>query len=73
MWNKTLYLLSFGLEGETTCGFISLFSNGAVCGALVGCVVGFKSLPEDLLQFPHRDWLDKQVDNFLETIGLKEQ
>ena len=46
------------------------YSNGAVCGALAGCVVGFKALPEDLLQFPHRDWLDQQVDTFLTTVGL---
>ena len=46
-------------------------SNGAVCGALVGCALGFKALPEDLLLFPHRSWLDEQVDKFLTTIGLK--
>ena len=50
----------------------SACSNAAVCGALTGCVVGFKSLPEDLLQFPHRAWLDQQVDSFLNTIGLKD-
>ena len=50
-----------------------MYSNGAVCGALTGCVVGFKALPEDLLQFPHRIWLDQQVDKFLSTIGLKDQ
>ena len=49
---------------------VILCSNGAVCGGLAGCVVGFKALPEDLLQFPHRTWLDQQVDNFLTTIGL---
>lgn len=47
-------------------------SNGAVCGALMGCKFGFKALPDDLLQFPHRQWLDDQVEKFLKTIGLQE-
>ena len=45
-------------------------SNAAVCGALMGCKLGFKSLPEDLLQFKHREWLDKKVDDFLKITGL---
>lgn len=47
-------------------------TNGAVCGALLGCVVGFSALPEDLLAFPHREWLDAQVEKFLQVIGLGE-
>lgn len=45
-------------------------SNASVCGALMGCKLGFKALPEDLLQFEHREWLDKKVDTFLRTTGL---
>lgn len=45
-------------------------TNGAVAGALMGCKFGFKKLPEDLLNFPHRKWLDKKIEKFLVTIGL---
>ena len=47
-----------------------LFSNGSVCGAMLGCKLGFSALPEDLLKFPNREWLDKQVSLFLKSIGL---
>ena len=47
-----------------------LLSNGAVAGALMGCKFGFKKLPEDLLNFPHRKWLDRKIQQFLVTIGL---
>jgi len=47
-------------------------SNGSVCGALMGCKFGFKALPQDLLQFPYRQWLDAQVNTFLRTIGLQD-
>ena len=47
-----------------------LLSNGAVAGALMGCKFGFKKLPEDLLNFPHRKWLDHKIQQFLVTIGL---
>ena len=36
-------------------------SNGAVCGALMGCKFGYSGLPEGLLAFQHRAWLDTQV------------
>lgn len=42
-----------------------------MCGALLGCKVGFSGLPDDLLQFKHRQWLDNQVDQFLAVLGLK--
>lgn len=47
-------------------------SNGAVCGALMGCKLGYKCLPQDLLQFVHRQWLDDKVTAFLTTIGLQD-
>ena len=45
-------------------------SNGAVCGALMGCKFGFKGLPQDLLQFKHRQWLDDKVQSFLKMMDL---
>ena len=39
-------------------------SNGAVCGALMGCKFGYSGLPEGLLAFHHRAWLDTQVYNY---------
>ena len=51
--------------------FFLYYSNGAVCGALLGCKVGFSALPDDLLQLKHRQWLDDQVDQFLTVVGLK--
>ena len=50
-----------------------LLSNGAVAGALMGCKFGFKKLPEDLLNFPHRKWLDRKIQQFLVTIGLADE
>ena len=52
---------------------VIFLSNGAVAGAMMGCKFGFKKLPEDLLQFPHRKWLDRKVHQFLVTIGLTDQ
>jgi hypothetical protein len=37
---------------------------------MMGCKLGFKALPEDLLKFPNREWLDKKVEAFLKTVGL---
>ena len=52
------------------CLLLLVCSNGAVCGALMGCKLGFKALPQDLLQFKNRQWLDERVDSFLRLIGL---
>ena len=49
---------------------IPSFSNGAVFGALLGCKLGFTALPQDLLKFTNRLWLDNQVEKLLKTIGL---
>ena len=56
-----------------TCKDVMFLSNGAVAGAMMGCKFGFKKLPVDLLQFPHRSWLDRKVHQFLVTIGLADQ
>ena len=38
----------------------------------MGCKLGYKCLPQDLLQFVHRQWLDDKVTAFLTTIGLQD-
>jgi ADP-ribosylglycohydrolase len=49
-------------------------SNCAVCGALLGCKVGYKALPIERLQkMPHIQWLDNYVTSFLHLIGLADE
>lgn len=49
------------------------FSNCAVCGALLGCKIGYKALPIERLQkMPHIRWLDNYVSRFLDMIDLGE-
>eukprot|EP01105_Mastigella_eilhardi_P009492 TRINITY_DN2240_c0_g1_i1.p1 TRINITY_DN2240_c0_g1~~TRINITY_DN2240_c0_g1_i1.p1 ORF type:complete len:284 (-),score=51.23 TRINITY_DN2240_c0_g1_i1:99-908(-) len=44
-------------------------TNAAVAGALVGCRLGYSSLPKDmLLALPHKAWLDKKVAAFLSAV-----
>ena len=46
-------------------------TNGAVCGAVIGCKIGYSNLPHDWLQkMPHIKWLDEKVEQFLNCIGL---
>ena len=46
-------------------------TNGAVCGAVIGCKIGYSNLPHDWLEkMPHIKWLDGKVDQFLNCIGL---
>ncbi|KAI6657941.1 ADPribosylglycohydrolase superfamily protein [Oopsacas minuta] len=46
-------------------------TNGAVCGAVIGCKIGYDNLPHDWIQkMPHIKWLDDKVDMFLNCIGL---
>jgi hypothetical protein len=46
-----------------------MFSNGAVCGALLGCRLGFSQLPKDWLAvMPHKKWLDKKVVQFIHLL-----
>ncbi|XP_065827930.1 ADP-ribosylarginine hydrolase Tri1-like [Oscarella lobularis] len=48
-------------------------TNAAVCGALLGCKLGYKSLPaERLAKMPHVEWLEEKVTQFLTLIGLTE-
>ena len=47
-------------------------TNGSVCGALIGCMIGYEALPKDMLTFPYKEWLDKQVDDFLRIFGYIE-
>ena len=58
------------IESVDMCVSCVVPSNGAVCGALMGCKFGFKALPQDLLQFKHRQWLDDRVDSLLRLMGL---
>ncbi|XP_062506783.1 ADP-ribosylarginine hydrolase Tri1-like [Corticium candelabrum] len=48
-------------------------SNCAVCGALLGCKLGYNALPIERLQMmPHIRWLDDHVARFLDLVGLSE-
>ncbi|KAJ3039501.1 hypothetical protein HDV00_012181 [Rhizophlyctis rosea] len=48
-------------------------TNGAVAGALMGCLVGYSGLPKEWLQgLIHHDWLMKKVDAALELMGVLE-
>ena len=44
------------IESVDMCVSCVVPSNGAVLGALMGCKFGFKALPQDLLQFKHRQY-----------------
>jgi len=46
-------------------------TNGAVCGALLGCKMGYSELPQDWLgALPNKAWLDKKVVKLLEMMKL---
>ncbi|XP_078679053.1 uncharacterized protein LOC144914764 [Branchiostoma floridae x Branchiostoma belcheri] len=45
-------------------------TNAAVAGALLGCKLGMKSLPETWLKMPHKNWLDRQISKYLHAVGL---
>jgi ADP-ribosylglycohydrolase len=37
-------------------------TNGAVAGALLGCKLGVKKIPQSwVMGFCYKDWLDKQI------------
>jgi len=45
-------------------------TNGAVCGALLGCKLGYSQLPKDwLASLLHKTWLDRKVIAFLKFNG----
>ncbi|XP_078596431.1 uncharacterized protein LOC144873213 [Branchiostoma floridae x Branchiostoma japonicum] len=47
-------------------------TNAAVAGALLGCRLGRKSLPESwVMKMPHKDWLNWQIKKYLRAVGLK--
>lgn len=47
-------------------------SNGAVAGAVLGSLLGFSALPQDLLLgLPHKDWLQSKVDYLLRLMQPK--
>ena len=44
-------------------------TNGAVCGALMGCRIGYNALPQAWLQaLPHRAWAEARVGRFLKAV-----
>ena len=41
-------------------------TNAAIAGAVIGAYVGYSCLPKDWINgTPHKAWLDKKIDNFL--------
>jgi ADP-ribosylglycohydrolase len=41
-------------------------TNAAITGAVIGAYVGYSCLPQDWINgTPHKAWLDKKIDNFL--------
>ncbi|KAF2077295.1 hypothetical protein CYY_001420 [Polysphondylium violaceum] len=43
--------------------------NGFVCGAMLGCKIGFSQLPKDwLAMLPFKEWLDQKVIRFIDLI-----
>eukprot|EP01133_Synstelium_polycarpum_P011484 gene11484-13389_t len=43
--------------------------NAYICGALLGCKLGYSYLPKDWLQaLPHKDWLDLKVAKLIDFI-----
>jgi ADP-ribosylglycohydrolase len=41
-------------------------TNSAVAGAILGAFIGYQNLPQDWLEkLPHREWLEKKVDEFI--------
>ncbi|XP_028414475.1 ADP-ribose glycohydrolase ARH3-like [Dendronephthya gigantea] len=47
-------------------------TNCAVAGALLGCKVGFKKLPESWVNgLYNREWLEKEIKRYFEILALK--
>lgn len=47
-------------------------TNGAVCGAMLGCKIGYANLPQDwIAAMPNKEWLDKKVAQFIKTVIKK--
>jgi len=46
-------------------------TNGAVCGAVLGCKLGYSGLPKQwVAAMPHKKWLDKKVVALLKLMGV---
>ncbi|GAM23050.1 hypothetical protein SAMD00019534_062250 [Acytostelium subglobosum LB1] len=46
-------------------------TNGAVCGAMIGCKIGYSQLPKDMLDaLPNKKWLDNLVVQFINKVVL---
>ena len=47
-------------------------TNGAVCGALLGCRLGWSQLPQEwVAQLPHAGWLEAHVQKLTYMLGLR--
>ena len=47
-------------------------TNAAAAGSILGCKVGFRNLPQDLIsQLIHKPWLDEQINKLLSIMNLQ--
>lgn len=47
-------------------------TNGAVCGSLLGCKLGFSALPVEWVEtLVHKDWLSQRAEELCQLVGLE--